>query len=248
MSLLRRLSTRIKRADTPTTAALKSLAKAALAVEVPAPRAVFGPLLEAHQLVGQLRGHAAQVLLFQPMFRARCARVGARLNLYGGLPYVYGDLRLVIGDDCKISAQTSLVAGHVFDEPTLTLGDHTNIGPGVVISVSRRVTLGSHVRVGSGAYIADNPGHPLDASARRARPVAESDVRDVVIEDDAWIGTRAFIMPGVTIGARSVVGAGAVVTRSVPPDTVVAGSPAKIVRRLDEGADVVSLRGELRHG
>jgi len=58
-------------------------------------------------------------------------------------------------------------------------------------------------------------------------------VAPVLIERGAWICARALILPGVTVGARSVVAAGAVVTRSVPPDVVVAGNPAKVVRRLD---------------
>jgi acetyltransferase-like isoleucine patch superfamily enzyme len=237
MNTLRKVSTWIKRGETPAAATLKRAAKATLALEVPAIPWLHGFLWSAHQARAAAVSHAAQVLLYQPMFRTRARRVGTRLNLYGGLPYVYGDLQLDIGDDCKVSAQTSLVAGHVFDEPTLTLGDHTNLGPGVVISVCRSVTLGSWVRVGSGAFIADNPGHPLDAERRRDQAVSRDQVRPVVIEDDVWIGTRATILPGVRVGARSVIGAGAVVTRDVPPDVIVAGNPARVVRRLHE-ADV----------
>ena len=54
----------------------------------------------------------------------------------------------------------------------------------------------------------------------------------ITIEDDAWLGGSVVICPGVTIGARSVVGAGSVVTRDVPPDVVVAGNPARIVRTV----------------
>jgi acetyltransferase-like isoleucine patch superfamily enzyme len=153
------------------------------------------------------------------------------------MPYLAGDLVLDIGDDCKISAQTSLVAGHVYDSPTLTLGNHTNLGPGVVISVSQSVTLGNWVRVGSGAFLADNPGHPLDAERRRREPVTRDQVHPIVIEDDVWIGTRATILPGVRIGARSIVGAGAIVTRDVPCDAVVAGNPARVIRRLTTEGD-----------
>jgi maltose O-acetyltransferase len=53
-----------------------------------------------------------------------------------------------------------------------------------------------------------------------------------VIEDDVWIGANAIILKGVTIGARSIVGAGAVVSRDVPPDCVVAGNPARVVKEL----------------
>jgi acetyltransferase-like isoleucine patch superfamily enzyme len=250
MPPLRSVATWVKRAESPSAARLKRMATSVLAAEAPAPRWLFGPLFALHQARGALRSHAAQVAYYQPMFRARARRVGRRLNLYGGFPYIYGDLMLDVGDDCKISAQTSLVAGHVFDEPTLELGDHTNLGPGVVISVCRSVKIGSWVRVGSGAFIADNPGHPLQAGRRRHEAVTREQVRPVVIEDDVWVGTRATILPGVRVGARSVIGAGAVVTRDVPADVVVAGNPARVVRSLSEGREalVVPLTKAVSHG
>ncbi len=223
----------IKRADTPTTAALKSVAKAALRFEIPAPRAVFGPMYTAHVAAARIRMHAERVFYYQPMMRARCDEVGKGLFVYQGLPYIDGDLRLKFGDNCKVSAQTSLVAGHVFDEPTLEIGDNTNIGPGVVISVSQRVTLGSYVRVASGVTICDNPGHPMDPLDRRTQAVSPEDVAPVVIEDDVWIASGARIMPGVTIGRGAVIAAGSIVTKDVEPGMLVAGAPAQPVRRVD---------------
>jgi virginiamycin A acetyltransferase len=59
--------------------------------------------------------------------------------------------------------------------------------------------------------------------------------RDTTIGDDVWIGHQAFIMPGVTIGSGAIIGAGSVVTKDVPPYTIVAGNPAKLIRkRFDE--------------
>ena len=56
--------------------------------------------------------------------------------------------------------------------------------------------------------------------------------KEVIVEDDAWIGAAAIILPGVVVGRGAIVGAGAVVTRSVPPGTIVAGVPAKEVRKM----------------
>jgi acetyltransferase-like isoleucine patch superfamily enzyme len=179
------------------------------------------------------RDFVARTLFYQPTFRARCEEVGPGLLLYGGYPYIYGDLRLRLGAHCKLSAQTSLVAGHVHDAPTLTIGDHSNIGAGVVISVCQEVTIGAYVRIANGVMIADNPGHPTDATARRSKPVRLEQVKPVRIGDDVWIGSHALIMPGVTIGDRAIIAAGAVVTKDVQTDTVVAGNPASIVRRFD---------------
>ena len=223
----------IKRERTPTHRAIKQLAKRLLRAEIPAPKAVFLPAYHAHQTIQNARQHVLRVLVYQPMFRARCEHVGQGLYMYQGLPYVAGDLRLRIGEQCKISAQTSLVAGHVFDAPTLTLGDHTNVGPGVVISVSKSVTIGSHVRIGSGVNISHNASHPEDPIERRTQAVSPESVRPVIIEDDVWIGTQAKIMPGVKIGRGAIVATGSVVTRDVPPMSVVAGAPARFVRRVN---------------
>nr|WP_269851768.1 DapH/DapD/GlmU-related protein [Methanosarcina horonobensis] len=58
-------------------------------------------------------------------------------------------------------------------------------------------------------------------------------VKKISIEDDVWIGTNATILPGVTIGKNSVIGAGAVVNKSIPPNSVVVGIPAKIIKTID---------------
>jgi acetyltransferase-like isoleucine patch superfamily enzyme len=71
-------------------------------------------------------------------------------------------------------------------------------------------------------------GHPVEPSERRASITAEP----ITIETNVWIATAATILPGVTIGADSVVAAGAVVTRDVAPATLVAGVPARVVREL----------------
>lgn len=230
---LQQLLVDIKRQRTPRHAWLKRQAKALLQAQMPLPDRWFKPIYWAHVTAQQIREHTSRVLYYQPMFRSRCERVGDNLYMYQGLPYIAGDLRLCIGDGCKISAQTSLVAGHVHDAPTLTLGDHTNLGPGVVISVGRSVTIGDHVRVGSGVYISDNPGHPLDPIARRTEPVSAEDIQDVVIEDDVWIGTDAKIMRGVRIGRGSIIAAGSIVTRNVPPGVLVGGIPARHLRALE---------------
>jgi acetyltransferase-like isoleucine patch superfamily enzyme len=223
---------RVRRAETPWAKRAKAAVRALERLEIPAPRAVFGPLGTGLTLVRLCTDFVARTLFYQPVFRARCDEVGKGTLVYGGYPYLYGDLHLKVGHHCKLSAQTSLVAGHLFDRPTLQIGDHTNIGAGVVISVCQSVTLGSWVRVSNGVMIIDNPGHPLDAVERRTSPVRREQVAPVHIEDDVWIGSHAIILPGVAIGRGAIVAAGAVVTTDVEAFTVVAGNPARVVRRL----------------
>jgi len=102
------------------------------------------------------------------------------------------------------------------------------------IWATNRITIGDRVLIGADCILMDNDQHHLNAEARRdperARAYASA---PIVIEDEVFIGMRSMILKGVTIGARSVVGAGSVVTRDVPPDTIVAGNPARVIGHLD---------------
>jgi acetyltransferase-like isoleucine patch superfamily enzyme len=91
------------------------------------------------------------------------------------------------------------------------------------------VDIGDRVMIGPNVNIITT-GHPLEPSKRRAYIEA----RPIVIERDVWIATGATILGGVTVGENSVVAAGAVVTKDVPPNSFVAGVPARIVRSLEE--------------
>ena len=84
--------------------------------------------------------------------------------------------------------------------------------------------------------IRDYDGHPINYSDRRSRkPISDHDIDPVIIEDDVWVGYRAMILKGTTVGARSIVAAESVVTQDVPPDCVVGGNPAKIIKTFDNG-------------
>lgn len=225
---------RIKRQEGPMERALYRLGKALFKFEIPTPRVLFRAIYYLHTTAIALGWWVARVVYFQPMFRARCERVGAGLSVYLGLPYVYGDLRIVLGENVQMSAYTSLVSTRVVDGPRLTVGDGSYLGYGVVISVGREVTLGRRVHIADRVFICDNPGHPLDARRRREhQPVDLDQVKPVRLGDDVWVGTGAIILPGVTVGDGAVIGAGSVVTRDVPPNAIVAGNPARVVKQLD---------------
>ncbi len=91
------------------------------------------------------------------------------------------------------------------------------------------VDIADHVMIGPNVNIITS-GHPLEPAQRRAYIEA----KPIVIEKNVWIATGATILGGVTIGENSVVGAGAVVTKDVPPNSFVAGVPAKIIRSFEE--------------
>lgn len=108
------------------------------------------------------------------------------------------------------------------------IGHHTRIG--LHNTVIGPVTIGNHVNLAQGITVTALNHNFSDANKR----IDEQGVttNPVVIEDDIWIGANAVILPGVTIGNHSVVAAGAVVTKDVPPHSLVAGVPAKIIKQL----------------
>ena len=111
----------------------------------------------------------------------------------------------------------------------LVLGDDVFINAACCFDLSAPITLGNRVQLAYQVTLITG-GHDFgshDSRAGRHRP------QPIFIGDGAWIGARATLLPGVTIGAGAVVAAGALVTKDVPPDTVVAGVPAKPIRTLE---------------
>ena len=108
------------------------------------------------------------------------------------------------------------------------IGDHTRIG--LHNTIIGPVTIGSHVNLAQGITITAL-NHNFEDSEKRIDEQGVS-TSAVVIENDIWIGANAVILSGVTIGHHSVVAAGAVVTKDVPPHSLVAGVPAKIIKQI----------------
>lgn len=120
----------------------------------------------------------------------------------------------------------------------IELGEDVGINYNCVFLDVAPVRVGSFVLFGPGVQIY-TAGHPLDWKMRRA---GQEFGRPVRIGDLVWVGGGAILCPGVSVGDRSVIGAGAVVTRDVPADVVVAGSPARIIRRLKKKTGTRSLK------
>ena len=108
------------------------------------------------------------------------------------------------------------------------IGDHTRIG--LHNTIIGPVIIGSHVNLAQGITVTAL-NHNFEDSEKRIDEQGVS-TSAVVIEDDIWIGANAVVLPGVTIGHHSVVAAGAVVTKDVPPPSLVAGVPAKIIKQI----------------
>jgi acetyltransferase-like isoleucine patch superfamily enzyme len=173
----------------------------------------------------------------EPVLRYRCARVGTRLHLEGEIPLIIGNGRIEIGNDVVIGRRNTWVVGlkgSVGAE--LIVEDGVSINYATLISVMKRVHIGAHTLIASNVQIYDNGSHPLDPERRlRNEAITLDESSPVTIGKNVWIASGAIILSGVDIGDHSVVAAGAVVTKSVPPRVVVAGNPARVVRELGSG-------------
>jgi acetyltransferase-like isoleucine patch superfamily enzyme len=147
---------------------------------------------------------------------------------------------LVIGDHVSVYAGCAFPLGA---NATCSLGDFTLVN-GALLMAEERIQIGSHCLISWNVGIADCDFHPLDVAQRRIDAVALAPFFEgrpprpkltsapVIIGDNVWIGMNATVLKGVTIGDNSVVAAGAVVVKSVPPNVVVAGNPARVLREL----------------
>ena len=221
---------------------LKRTAKSILSFHLPVnvvTRPLWRSLYVLHITIRELLIWARRFFWLDPLFRSQCARVGARFQMEQ-LPYIVGHGRILIGSGVRLSGKPSIAFSNRSNdgEPALYIGDDTFIGHGCAFGIMRSVRIGNRCLLAGGTRIQDNDGHPLDAVERAAgKPPPADSVATVSLGDDVWIGSGATILKGVTIGPRSIIGARAVVTRDVPPDVIVAGNPARIVKELSPTAD-----------
>jgi acetyltransferase-like isoleucine patch superfamily enzyme len=113
----------------------------------------------------------------------------------------------------------------------ISVGRNVFINQGCTLSDIGGIDIGDDVMLGPGVRLITS-GHPVDPAARRSGITAAP----IRIEDNVWIAAGAHVLQGVTVGRDAVVAAGAVVTRDVEPATLVAGVPARLVRRLEPAA------------
>ena len=228
------LSAWIRRRETPMQKVAYRSARVLLHAEFP-PVPIVHHFLSAERTFrkGALR-HLWAKLYYAPLLRLRANSVGSGLVLYEDIPKIFGNLRIELGEQVVLSGQQVWFACGDTSEKRLTVGDNSYIGFGVEIFVGSEVIVGSHVLVANYVLLNGYDGHPLDPFARAAgqRP-DEAGHGAIRIGDYAWIGSRAIVLKGVSIGRGAVVASGAVVTKDVPELTVVGGNPARQIRTIE---------------
>ena len=225
---------KIRRAETPFYARLKSVGKAILSFQIPIPRAldpVYSFIRFLQILKFETEERITVACLGFPILRTKCVSIGKRLQMEG-LPDITGPVKVYLGDDVRLSGSSAISGGRIFSDPEFRVGNRSFIGSGCLFSIARSITIGDDVLIAGGCNVSDYSAHPLDPEKRIAgEQVDPEDVRPVRIENKAWLGRGVTILPGVTIGEGAVVGAAAVVTKDVPPGHICVGNPGRLLSR-----------------
>lgn len=219
----------------PNYRALFRLLKRLRNLELPTPR-IYNKL--AYALCTTLRDGLELVqrsLIYTPAFKGRLAACGRQLNLYSGLPYISGPLHIEVGDDCRISGQTTFSGRTTSVAPKLLIGNNVGIGWQTTIAVATQVVIEDDVRIAGRSFLFGYPGHPMNETDRaKGLPDNDSQVGDIHLEKGVWLGTNVSVKGGVTIGRGTVVCTGSVVTKSLPPYVLAGGNPARVICSIRE--------------
>ncbi len=127
-----------------------------------------------------------------------------------------------------INKKSSIYVG---DNATLKIGDYSGFS-GVSIFCTTMIIFGKYCNIGGNTFIWDTDFHPIGYKARRNNDELQIQSKPIIIGDDVFIGANCIILKGIKIGDRSIVGAGSVVTHSIPSDEIWAGNPAKFVKKV----------------
>lgn len=171
-------------------------------------------------------------------FQLNGIKFGHKMTILGHVSVV-GPGKITIGDNfmmtsgCNINPISNNLQGAFFtDSPRseIIIGDNVGMSS-TRMWVHNRITIGNNVKIGAGVLLIDTDSHPINYQIRRTSNDGTKSA-PINIEDDVWIGAQSIILKGVTIGARSIIGAGSVITKDIPADCIAAGNPCQTIRKL----------------
>ena len=153
--------------------------------------------------------------------------VGSRVRLRGR-PSIQNHGRMVIGSRVQLVSTVATLELVTMEGGTLEVGEQTLLNYGGSIAAAERISIGARCLIGTHAIIMDNDFHRIEPERRLERPPS----RPITIGDNVWLGARTIVLGGVTIGDDSCIAAGSVVVEDIPPRTLAAGVPARVIRDL----------------
>jgi maltose O-acetyltransferase len=145
-----------------------------------------------------------------------------------GRPRVVNHSTMVIGDRVQLVSRPATLELAAIESGRLQIGERTLVNYGGSICAAKLVSIGANCLIGTHAIIMDNDFHRIEPERRLEWPES----RPIVIEDNVWLGARVIVLAGVTIGRDSCIAAGSVVTANIPPRSLAAGVPARVIREL----------------
>lgn len=169
---------------------------------------------------------------------------GKNLRIFNNIYIRLGNnSKIVIGDNFTFSSGGGYnplarnIKGSIAMEEKASIYIGNNVGISAsCLRVYKSLRIGDRTKIGGDCIIIDSDAHSLNYLERRNgetdRPRAKS--KGIVIEEDVLIGARCIILKGVTIGARSIVGAGSVISKDIPADCIAAGNPAKVIKLINQ--------------
>ncbi len=183
--------------------------------------------------LGSLLFRARTLLHFHMRFKKKFVRMDGRplvwgiwnVDIFGPNITLGKNAVFICGNGSRTTITSVKLGGHT---GSIDIGDNVLIMHGVRISSATQVSIGDDCMLANFCYLTDADWHDI-----HDRTMLVGKTAPIILEKGAWIGDSAIITKGVRIGQNSVVAAGAVVTKSVPPNVVVAGNPARIVKKID---------------
>jgi acetyltransferase-like isoleucine patch superfamily enzyme len=157
-----------------------------------------------------------------------CRQVGYAPRLYGRC-LVSGGSRIHVGERLLMIGAQAPCELHTHEQGRLEIGDRVFVNYGASLSAHTLVRIGDDCKIGQHAIILDCDYHELDDPLHYG---GHGETLPVVLEQGVWLGARVTVLKGVTIGRSSVIAAGSVVTRDIPPGVLAGGMPAKVIREL----------------
>ena len=231
---------RIATSDSPSSKFLRATVRNLRGARIYAPRSVSIAVLTLVLSCRSVLHWCRRVFYAEPLFRGYLTSCGSRFHTGIFLHWVMGRGRFIVGDDVTIDGKCNFAfAARYSETPLLTIGSRTGIGHDCSFTVGKMIQIGDDCRIANGVIMFDASGHAMEAEPRRrGMPAAEQSVKPIVIGNNVWIGNRAIIFPGVTIGDNSIVSAGSVVTASVPASSLVIGNPGRRIADIPSGASL----------
>jgi maltose O-acetyltransferase len=143
-----------------------------------------------------------------------------------GRAIIRNDGYIAIGERVQLFFEYAPSLLTTFAGGRLEIGDRTSVNYGADFAATGLIRIGADCRIGTHVMIMDNDFHEVHDRARMPQP------KPVIIGANVWVGNRSIVLPGVTIGSGSVIGAGSVVMTDIPENVLAMGNPARVIRKL----------------